>query len=95
MSELVAAVPPIHIVHEQVVTPWESKGLVMRSLVEQNKGRDVELIDGVKIHHDRGWALMLPDPEEPMTHIWAEGDTAAEARSLAQEYARRVRQMAR
>jgi len=95
LSDLVAAVPPIHIVHEQVITPWESKGLVMRSLVEQNKARDVDLIDGVKIRHDRGWALMLPDPEEPLTHIWAEGDSAAEARSLAQEYARRVRQMAR
>jgi mannose-1-phosphate guanylyltransferase/phosphomannomutase len=95
LSKLVAGVPPMHIVHERVVTPWESKGTVMRSLVEQNKGRDVELVDGVKVFHDRGWALMLPDPEEPLTHIWAEGDTAAEARSLAQEYSRRVRQMAR
>jgi mannose-1-phosphate guanylyltransferase/phosphomannomutase len=95
LSKLVAGVPAMHVVHERVVTPWESKGTVMRSLVEQNKGRDVELVDGVKIHHDHGWALMLPDPEEPLTHIYAEGDTQAEARSLAQEYTRRVRQMAR
>jgi len=39
--------------------------------------------------------LMLPDPEEPLTHIWAEGDTFAEARSLSQEYSRRIRQMQR
>jgi mannose-1-phosphate guanylyltransferase/phosphomannomutase len=95
LSKLVASVPSMHVVHERVVTPWESKGTVMRSLVEQNKGRDVELVDGVKIHHDRGWALMLPDPEEPLTHIYAEGDTPGEARALAQEYTRRVRQMAR
>ena len=95
LSEIVGKVPAMYITHEQVVTPWESKGAVMRALVEQNKGRDVELVDGVKVHHDRGWALLLPDPEEPLTHIWTEGDTAAESRALAQEYARRIRQMAR
>ena len=31
-----------------------------------------QLIDGVKVRHDDGWALALPDPEEPVTHIWAE-----------------------
>ncbi|HKY14292.1 MAG TPA: sugar phosphate nucleotidyltransferase [Microthrixaceae bacterium] len=95
LSELVATAPPVHIVKEEVVTPWEAKGSVMRSLVEQNKGRDIELVDGVKIHHADGWVLLLPDPDEPVTHIWAEADSHAEARSLTQEYARRVRQMQR
>ena len=67
----------------------------MRSLIEQSKDRDVELIDGVKVMHDDGWALALPDPEEPYTHIWAEGSSDADARRLAQEYARRIRQMVR
>jgi mannose-1-phosphate guanylyltransferase/phosphomannomutase len=95
LSSVVAAVPAVHMVHEVVITPWEQKGTVMRTLVEQTHGRDVELIDGVKVHHDSGWVLVLPDPEEPVTHIWAEGDDAADARTLAQEYARRIRQMLR
>ncbi len=95
LSEIVDAAPPVHMVHEAVVTPWEQKGTVMRSLVEQTHGRDVELVDGVKVHHETGWALVLPDPEEPVTHIWAEGDSAQDARNLAQEYARRIRQMLR
>ena len=33
----------------------------------------VVLVDGVKVIHDDGWALVLPDPEEPVTHVWAEG----------------------
>jgi len=49
----------------------------------------------VKVLHDDGWALALPDPEEPVTHVWAEADTDADARRLAQEYARRIRQMLR
>ena len=95
LSEVLAKVPTAHLLHEEVVTPWEQKGTVMRSLVEQTQGRDVDLIDGVKVHHDRGWVLVLPDPEEPVTHIWAEGDSLAEARTLVQEYARRIRQMLR
>lgn len=67
----------------------------MRSLVELSKDREVELIDGVKVRHDEGWALALPDPEEPVTHIWAESGSNGDARRLAQEYARRIRQLLR
>jgi mannose-1-phosphate guanylyltransferase/phosphomannomutase len=67
----------------------------MRTLVEMSKDREVQLIDGVKVRHDDGWALALPDPEEPVTHIWSEGSTDAEAKSLATEYARRIRQLLR
>ena len=47
------------------MTPWEQKGLVMRTLVEQLGDRDLVLVDGVKVPEEDGWALVLPDPEEP------------------------------
>ena len=74
LSDVVADLPRTHVVHEQVVTPWDQKGAVMRTLMEQSKDREVVLVDGVKVVHPDGWALALPDPEEPVTHIWAEGD---------------------
>jgi mannose-1-phosphate guanylyltransferase/phosphomannomutase len=95
LSKVVSQAPRVHIAHETVVTPWEQKGLVMRTLVERIKDREVVLVDGVKVIHDDGWALVLPDPEDPVTHVWAEGSTDTEARTLAQEYARRIRQMLR
>jgi mannose-1-phosphate guanylyltransferase/phosphomannomutase len=95
LSEVVAELPRVHVVHETVVTPWDQKGAVMRTLMEQSKDRDVELVDGIKVTHERAWALTLPDPEEPYTHIWAEGPSDAEARRLVEEYARRIRQMVR
>jgi mannose-1-phosphate guanylyltransferase/phosphomannomutase len=95
LSAVVAGLPRVHLAHEVVVTPWEQKGMVMRTLVEQSKDREVELVDGVKVRHDSGWALALPDPQEPVTHVWAEGPTDADARKLVQEYARRIRQMVR
>jgi mannose-1-phosphate guanylyltransferase/phosphomannomutase len=95
LSEVLDGLPRPRIARETVVTPWEQKGMVMRSLVEMSKDREVDLIDGVRVHHDGGWALALPDPEEPVTHVWAEGATDAEAKALAKEYARRIRQLLR
>jgi mannose-1-phosphate guanylyltransferase/phosphomannomutase len=95
LSEVVAALPRVHLAHETAVTPWEQKGTVMRSLVERSGDRDVVLVDGVKVLHDEGWALALPDPDEPVTHVWAEAATDAAAKQLAQEYVRRIRQMLR
>ena len=94
LSEVVEGLAKVHVSHESVVTPWEQKGLVMRSLVEM-AGRDVVLVDGVKVTHPDGWVLALPDPEEPVTHVWAEGSTDADSRRLAHEYARRIRQLLR
>ena len=59
------------------MTPWEQKGMVMRTLVEQLGDRELVLVDGVKVPEDDGWALVLPDPEEPVTHVWAEGPSEA------------------
>ena len=53
------------------------------------------LLDGVKLMLDDGWVLCLPDPDEPVTRIWAEADTDRAAQHLVSEYGRRVRQLAR
>ncbi len=90
LSDVVAALPITHVAREVVATPWEQKGLVMRSLVEAAKDREAVLVDGVKIMHDDGWVLVLPDEDEPVSRIWAEAGSDAEASALAQDYARRI-----
>lgn len=95
LSSLVDDLPSVHLVHDTVVTPWDLKGQVMRSLVERSVGLDVELIDGVKVRHPEGWALALPDPEAPVTHLWAESTSDEAATALVAEYARRIEQMVR
>ena len=93
LSKVVAELPPVHIVHETVDTPWEDKGLLMRKLVEAVKDEEVLLVDGVKVLRGADWALVLPDPEEPLTHVWAEADDDDQARELAREQAARVREI--
>ncbi|HUY64849.1 MAG TPA: sugar phosphate nucleotidyltransferase [Acidimicrobiales bacterium] len=93
LSKLAGELLPIHIAHEEVVTPWEQKGTIMRLAMERTKGRPVILVDGVKLVEPDGWSLVVPDPEEPITHVWAEATSESEARARAQEQAVRIRQM--
>jgi mannose-1-phosphate guanylyltransferase/phosphomannomutase len=95
LSSFVRQLQRVHIAHETVATPWERKGAVMREMVEQAAGEEVVLVDGVKVLHGDGWALVLPDPEDAITHVWAEAGTDQEARRLAQDYAKRIRQVVR
>jgi len=93
LSAWSSALPPIHIEHEEVLTPWEHKGAIMRTLVERAADRDVLLVDGVKTMDTDGWTLVVPDPEEPVTHVWAEGTSAAAARARIEEQVARLRQL--
>ena len=93
LSAVVATLPEIHVAHETIVTPWERKGTVMREIVERAGSRELELIDGVKVIDGGQWALVLPDPDEALTHVWAEAGSDVDARRLAQEYVQRIRQV--
>jgi mannose-1-phosphate guanylyltransferase/phosphomannomutase len=73
LSELAKELPRSSVVHRQVACPWAMKGLVMRVLTERLKGRELDLTDGIKVIDERGWAEVLPDPDEPLIHIYAEG----------------------
>jgi mannose-1-phosphate guanylyltransferase/phosphomannomutase len=95
LSDVSAQIPPSFIAHEEVPTPWDTKGAVMREIVERSKGEDLVLVDGVKIIRPEGWVLVLPDPEMPSTHVWAEGDTDREARRLVAVQAGRIAEIAR
>jgi mannose-1-phosphate guanylyltransferase / phosphomannomutase len=71
----VAELPASRVVHRQLACPWALKGLVMRVLTERLKGRELDLTDGIKAIDERGWAEVLPDPDEPLIHLYAEGAT--------------------
>jgi mannose-1-phosphate guanylyltransferase/phosphomannomutase len=85
LSELVAELPRPTLVHRQLPCPWGMKGLVMRVLNERFAGRDVDLTDGIKVFEPRGWAQVLPDPYEPLIHLYAEGETPEASEELAAE----------
>jgi mannose-1-phosphate guanylyltransferase/phosphomannomutase len=85
LSELVASLPESSLIHERLHCPWALKGTVMRVLHERLEGREVDLTDGIKVFDERGSAQVLPDPDEPVVHLYAEGRTEEESRELAAE----------
>jgi mannose-1-phosphate guanylyltransferase/phosphomannomutase len=91
LADVVAGLPAFHIEHREVSCPWESKGTVMRLLNQEYKDRRADLIDGVKILLGEGeWALILPDPDYPKFHVYAEAASDAEAQDLVSRYVRIV-----
>jgi mannose-1-phosphate guanylyltransferase/phosphomannomutase len=73
------------IAHLEVPTPFEAKGLVMRLLLERTAGRQVVLVDGVKLVDEEGWTLVVPDTEGPSTLITAEAASPEQAMARAKE----------
>jgi mannose-1-phosphate guanylyltransferase / phosphomannomutase len=85
LSELVASLPQSDLVHERIACPWSQKGTVMRVLHERLEGRKLDVTDGIKVFDERGWAQVLPDPDEPVVHLYAEGRTQEESAELQAE----------
>lgn len=88
LSRIDARIPRAHLVRRDVPTPWAAKGMVMRSVVEAAGSRHLDTTDGVRVvEQDGRWALVLPDPSEPVTHVWAEGPDAESTAALLAEWA--------
>jgi mannose-1-phosphate guanylyltransferase/phosphomannomutase len=88
LSELVGELPRPTLLHKQVACSWALKGLVMRVLNERFSDANVDLLDGIKIFDDRGWVQVLPDPDEPLIHIYAEGESEEVSGELEAELRR-------
>ena len=93
LSQIDARIPQAHLLRRSIPTPWAAKGSVMRTVVEAAADQSVDTTDGVRIiDPDRGWVLVLPDPADAVTHLWAEGTDADTAQLLLDEWATVVEQ---
>lgn len=90
LSEVVAGLPPYYVTSRQVSCDWENKGTVMRLLNQQFQEQKIERTDGLKIYLGDEWVLVLPDPDRPVFHVFAEGSSPSSAESLAAKYVRIV-----
>jgi len=93
LSQLVEMLPRTYMAQKEVECPWTAKGRVMRHLYEENKDRQLELIDGLKIFHNDGWTLVLPDAAEPVFRIYSESTSQEEADALTEMYMGRIAQL--
>lgn len=90
LGQLVDEIPVFYVDKKTVPVPWEAKGTVIRKIIEEPGRPEMELLDGVKVFHPNGWALVLPDPEEPVCRVFSEGASMEIAESLADFYIERI-----
>jgi mannose-1-phosphate guanylyltransferase / phosphomannomutase len=86
LSDLAHGLPQSTLVHRVVPCPWEAKGTTMRRLIEAAKGMRSDDLDGLKVFEEDGWVQMLPDPDEPVFHLYVEGTTTEDSERLEAKY---------
>ena len=90
LSAIVDELPAWHLAARRDHCPWERKGQIMRRLLDETNGENVELTDGIRISREGGWVLVLPDASDPQFNIYAEGRSDEEAQHYADEITARI-----
>ncbi|HWP35701.1 MAG TPA: mannose-1-phosphate guanyltransferase [Thermodesulfobacteriota bacterium] len=92
LGEALRQIPPAYLAREVVPCPWEAKGRVMRRLMEEARGSDVQLVDGIKIFEGSDWVLAFPSQDHAAFHVIAEAGSRERARALALRVAGRIQE---
>ncbi|KHF41836.1 sugar phosphate nucleotidyltransferase [Halalkalibacter okhensis] len=91
LSEVLNALPVQSIYKQEVTCKTQQKGIVMRKLLESLKGKNVELIDGMKVKHtEESWTFIVPDQEKGTFTVYAQSTDGAHAKQLAGEYIEQI-----
>ncbi len=88
LSRIDDRIPQAQVLRRSVPTPWAAKGIVMRSAASAAGELRVDTADGVRVVDAAGgWVLVLPDPTQALTHLWAEGSTREASTVLLERWA--------
>lgn len=91
LGDIVRSIPAFYTSMQDVDVPWEETGAVMRRILEDTEGEELDLVEGVKIHHrNGGWTLIYPDHDNPAFHVYSEADCPEFAYETAEEFAHRL-----
>ncbi len=89
--KLVREIPPSVMLKERVPCSFEQKGMIMRKLTEDSRGKDTVLIDGIKINFGDDWIVAYPSQDQPYFHLVAEASTEAETKALIAKYSEKIK----
>jgi phosphomannomutase len=87
LSEVIAGLPAFFTAAGRVDGDPETKGRVMRCLMQQFSKFRHEIMDGIKVYLDDGeWVLIRPDEDAAVFHLAAEGHSGIAAQELIADY---------
>jgi phosphomannomutase len=90
LSQLEAALPPLHMIKRQLECPSHRMTTVLRQLRAAYAGSPIDLQDGVKVTLADGWFQVRGSNTEPVVRLVAEATTPARVEEIAAEVARTV-----
>jgi mannose-1-phosphate guanylyltransferase/phosphomannomutase len=90
LSEVIGRHPVGVLAHRRVAVPRSRTAAVMRVVLESCAGEDLVLVEGVKARFPDGWALVAPDAEPPVVHVWAEAPDGRLAEDRVAAFSARV-----
>lgn len=92
LFEIKEALPKTNIIETTLPCTTEEKASIMRMITSDVESDKMELSDGIKIHDNKAWILILPDAIHPVIHLFAEGDTVNDRDDILDFYHRRIKQ---
>ena len=97
LSELVKMGGECCVAEREVECPWEEKGRILRTLVQDagREGERAETREGIRLIRHNGRVLVLPDVNRPVYRIYADAVNVEAAESLAEDMAEKVRALIR
>jgi mannose-1-phosphate guanylyltransferase/phosphomannomutase len=92
LGDLVDSLPETHLQHSIVPCPWEAKGQVMRSLIEE-LGEETKGVEGIRLEDEDGWILIYPSSNHACFHIYGENRELAHVNERLQTWSRKIEKM--
>lgn len=93
LDSIIDSIPEFYISKKNIFCPWEQKGKVMRTLIQEKSKNSIELLDGVKFITPKGWVLVIPDVDKPLCRVFAESSSRKSSEKLADEYIEKIRKI--
>lgn len=95
LADLIQKGGECYVAEREVACPWEEKGRVLRTLVQDagREGEQAETREGIRLIRHNGRVLVLPDASRPVYRIYADALNMEAAQSLADDMARKVQKL--
>ncbi len=90
LSKVATEIPQRTFLQAKIPCIWELKGGIMRKMSEDSLEKEASFIDGIKVHFNEDWLLLLPDQNRSFIQIITEAKEPKIAHKLMAEYSEKV-----
>ncbi len=98
LSLLISELPGFATASREVRVAWDERGKVLRRLAAEAEAKIAEvqreeMPEGIKLRHPEGWALVLPDADEPVCRVFGESFNQETAESITDMYVQKIQEI--